>query len=358
MISPSEVDELGPVLTPVAGTEASGRRLRAAGRWSAVIGSSLLIYTAFLVARGADPAVVFSSMIDSAFGSVAGVGNTLVRMTPLLLAALATTVPARAGMINIGAEGQLLAGAIGATAVSFALEGSGGPVTLVLAALGGMVAGAAWSGIAAVLKVGFRVNEAIATLLLNYVAGFVLTWLVFGPWKDPASLGQAYTRQLSGAERLPIMWGTRVHLGVVLAVVAAVIVWLVLTRTAWGFQLRVVGGNPDAARRAGWQVGKLELVALIVGGLLAGLGGMLEVTGVEARLRPDMMTGFGYIGFLASWLARHDPIRAVGSAFLLAAIAIGGNGLKLSSGLSAAAVNILMAVVLLAVLGWGRGEQA
>jgi len=357
MTSPLTVDVPdGPVLVPVE--EARAGAWRAAGRWAAVIGSSLLVYTAFLLLRGADPRVVFSSMVDSAFGSPTAVGDTLVRMTPLLLAALAAAVPARAGMINIGAEGQLLVGAVGATAVFFALGESAGPLTIVAGAAGGVLAGAAWAGIAAVLKVVFRVNEAISTLLLNYVAGFLLTWLVFGPWKAPASLGQAYTRRLAGAERLPVLWGNRVHVGVAVAVVAAVAVWLLLTRTTWGFRLRVVGGNPDAARRAGWAVGRLELAAILVGGAVAGLGGMIEVAGVEARLRPDMMTGFGYIGFLASWLARHHPLRAVGASLLLAAIAIGGNGLKLSSGLSAAAVNILMAVVLLAVLGWGRSEEA
>ena len=311
MISSSEVDGARPGRHPGCRHRGVGAPAAGGGALVGVIGSSLLIYTAFLVARGADPVVVFSSMIDSAFGSVAGVGNTLVRMTPLLLAALATTVPARAGMINIGAEGQLLAGAIGATAVSFALEGSGGPVTLVLIALGGMVAGAAWSGIAAVLKVVFRVNEAIATLLLNYVAGFVLTWLVFGPWKDPASLGQAYTRQLSGAERLPIMWGTRVHLGVVRR-------RRVPSSSGSSSPGRhgASGSESSAAiptqpvGRAG-RSGSSKSSPSSSAALLAGLGGMLEVTGVEARLRPDMMTGFGYIGFLASWLGspRSDPRR-------------------------------------------------
>lgn len=357
MTTPAELEAPVAADAPAPVPSVPGR-WRAAGRWAAVAVSSITVYAAFLVARGAEPVTVFGSMLDSAFGGPTAVGDTLVRMTPFLLAAVAVAVPARAGMINIGAEGQLVMGSVGAAAVLFALGGSAGPLTLAAGAAGGILAGAVWAGIAAVLKVVFRVNEAISTLLLNYVAGFVVTWLVFGPWKDPASLGQAYTRRLVEAERLPVLWGNRVHVGVVVAVVVAVAVWLVLSRTAWGFRLRVVGGNPDAARRAGWPVGRLELAAIIVGGAVAGLGGMIEVTGVEARLRPDMMSGFGYIGFLASWLARHDPLRAIGSAFLLAAIAIGGNGLKLSSGLSAAAVNILMAVVLLAVLGWGKREQA
>ena len=334
-------------------------RVRRALRWVVVVAAAVAIYAAFLVANGADPIVVLRAMWRSALGDANGIGETLVRATPLLLAALAVAVPARGGLFNIGGEGQLLVGAMAAVGASQVVgAGTAGVVAVLVMAGAGMVAGALWALVPALLKVGLATNEAITTLLSNYLAGLVLTWLVFGPWKDPASLGQAYSERLPDAHRLPIMWGNRVHVGIVVAAVVAGAVWLLLRKTAWGFQLRAVGGNPEAARRAGLRVGELRVQALVFGGALAGLGGMIEVAGVEARLRPDMLLGFGFIGFLVSWLGRHHPLKAIGGAVALGAIAVGGNGLKLASGLSGSAVNILMAVLLLAVLGWAPRKDA
>lgn len=334
------------------------RALWATIRWAVVIGSTLVIFSAFLLAKGADPGKVLESMWDTALGTPDSAGETFIRATPLLLAALAACVPARAGLFNLGGEGQLLMGAIGAILVANRLDGGAGSVvTLTLMAVGGAALGAAWAAIPAVLKVVTRTNEAIASLLLNYIAGLVVTWLCFEPWKDPQSLGQAYSRELTGPERFPVIWGQRVHAGIFIGLLTAVLLWWVLRSTTWGFKLRVLGGNPSAARRAGLAVGGLSIAAMMVGGSLAGLGGMIEVAGTEGRLRPELLAGFGFIGFLASWLARHDPLRAIGAAFVLGAIAVGGSGLKITAGLSGGAVNILMAVVLLAVLGWGRATE-
>ena len=231
--------------------------------------------------------------------------------------------------------------------------------TLLAMALGGALFGALWAAIPALLKLFTFTSEAITTLLLNYVSLLLLAWLVHGSWKDPKSLGLPAVASRSHAnEKLPIIWGNRVHAGIFIAVIVAVAVWAVLRFTPCGFRLRVVGGNAEAARRAGFPVATILLAAMLIGGALAGLGGMIEVAGVEGRVRPGMMEGYGYIGFLASWLVRHDPLKIIGSAVLLGAIAVGGNGLKLSTGLSGAAVNILMSVLLLAILGWGQRRKA
>lgn len=342
----------------LSGPDLKKRFLKATVRWTILIASTIAIFSAFLVAKGADPAKVFESMWDTALGTPDSVGETFIRATPLLLAALAAAVPARAGLFNLGGEGQLLMGAIGAILVANQLGGSSGTiVTLFLMALGGAALGALWAAIPALLKVTTRTNEAISSLLLNYVAGLVVTWLCFEPWKDPQSLGQAYSRELTGSERFPVIWGQRVHPGIFVGLAAAVILWWVLRTSTWGFKLKVLGGNPSAARRAGLAVGGLSVAAMMVGGAMAGLGGMVEVAGTEGRLRPELLAGYGFIGFLASWLARHDPLRAIGASLLLGAIAVGGSGLKITAGLSGGAVNILMAVVLLAVLGWGRPAE-
>jgi simple sugar transport system permease protein len=343
-----------PQVSPPSVRGRAGAGLRLAARWALVLGSTLVIFAAFLVAKGADPFEVYRSMWETAVGSTDSLGETFLRATPILLAALATAVPARAGLFNLGGEGQLLLGAVGAFVAANQLGGSApSGVTLVWMALGGAAGGALWALIPAVLKVLTRTNEAISGLLLNYIAALIVTWLCFEPWKDPTSLGQAYSRELEGPERFPVIWGNRVHAGIFVAVVAAAVLWVVLRSTTWGFKLKVLGGNPKAARRAGLAVGGLSIAAMAVGGAMAGLGGMVEVAGTEGRLRPELLAGVGFVGFLASWLARHDPLKIVASAVVLGAIAVGGSGLKITAGLSGGAVNILMALVLFAVLGWG-----
>ena len=298
-------------------------------------------------------------MWDSAFGDSTGLGETLIRTAPLLLGALAVVMPARAGLFNIGGQGQMILGAIGAAGMSFALDGAvPQPLALVLIALAGAVAGAAWSAIPAVLRLTTSANEAITSLLLNYVAGLVLTWLVFERWKDPASLGQAYSEELDVEQpaadpvgracprRHPRRRRRRVRH---LVVPALDDVGIPAQRARRKSRGRATYRLP---RRA------LAVVAMLVGGALAGLAGMVELTGVEGRLRPDMLVGYGYIAFLASWLARHHPLKAIVSSFALAAIAVGGFGLKISAGLSGAAVNVLMALVLLAVLGFAQKKEA
>lgn len=328
---------------------------RAVVRWAVALTGAVGVFSCFLWVRGVAPGAALEAIFESAAGDGDAVGETLVRAAPLLLAALAVVVPARAGLFNIGGEGQLVMGAIGAAGMSQALDGAApAPLTLVLMALAGAALGAAWAGIAAVLRQVLSANEAITTLLLNYLATLVLTWLVFEPWKDPTSLGQAYSEQLDDRSRFAILWGNRVHVGVIVAVAAAAAVWFAVTRTRWGFRLQVVGGNPEAARRAGFGIASLSMGALMIGGAVAGLGGMVEVAGVEGRLRPGLLAGFGFAGFLASWLARHDPLKAIGASVLLGGIIVGGFGLKIATGLSGGAVDVLTALVLIAVLGFAR----
>jgi simple sugar transport system permease protein len=324
-------------------------------RWTLTLVTATALYSGFLVLRGAAPLDVLSGMWNSAFGGPRAFGETLIRATPLVLAGLAVAVPARAGLFNIGGEGQLVMGAIGAAGTAYAV-GTSLPtaVTLTLVALGGAAGGMAWALIPAILRAQFNTNEVIVSLLLNYVAVIALTWVVFAVWRDPKAAGQAYTTGLTGPQRLPVMWGDRVNIGIVMAVVAVPVVAWLLTRTRWGFRLLVAGGNLEAARRAGIGIRQLMLSSFALGGALAGLAGMIAVAGVEGRLRPDMLVGFGYIAFLASWLGRHQPFKVALAAVALGAIAVGGTGLKISSGLSGGAVNVLIALVLLAVLGWAQ----
>jgi general nucleoside transport system permease protein len=327
-------------------------RKRAWLRWVVAIAGAPVIFTAFAAVKGVDPLSLYGDMVLSLADPVQAQA-VLVRAAVLLLAGLAVAVPARAGLLNVGGEGQIVIGAVAAAGVGLVADQRlPGPLVLVLMAVAAMAAGAAWAGLAAGLRLTVKVNEAISTLLLNFVAIDIMLGLIYDPWKDAAGFGQPSSRPLAETARLPLfVSGGTVNAGIVLALVAMVGVWAVLRWTAWGFRLRVVGGNPEAARRAGMKVGPLLLSAMLVGGGLAGLAGLVHFAGTEFQLRPGMAVNFGYVGFLASWLAMHRPLRIGLAALLLAAIAMGGDSLQIDAGLPAASLNVLMAVVLLVVLG-------
>ena len=328
---------------------------RGAGRLALAYAAALVLFGAFVLTKGANPFDVYAAMWRSTVTNGTSIGQVLVKAAPLILAGLAVAVPARAGLVNVGGEGQIIIGSVAAAGTALALDGRlpGGVMILVMA-LAAAVAGGLWAGIAAVLRLTVRINEAITTLLLNYVAIDLLLYLIYQPWKDKHGSGQPATRQLAVGARLPLIGTSKVHAGFLIAVVATVVIFALLRWTAWGFRLRVVGGNAEAARRAGLPVSALLLSAMVVGGALAGLGGMVHFAGAEFKLRPGMTLNFGYIAFLAAWLARHDPLKVAGAALLLALIAIGGDSLQVDSGLPAAAVNVLMGLVLVAVMGRGQ----
>lgn len=354
-------DEGAPTATPAAASEPSPLVgwARTTGRVALALAGALVIFGAFTAMKGVNPITAYREMFVSTFTDWKSAGEILIRGAPIVLAALAVAVPARAGLINVGGEGQLLIGGVAAAGVSILLGPDAAPaLAMVLMIVGAMVAGAAWAGLAAVLRLWVGINESVTTLLMNYIALDVLLYLIYEPWKDKAGSGQPATKALPVGERLPLLGTSRVHVGIIIALVAAVVVAVVLKRTSWGFRLGVVGGNAEAARRAGLGVGVLLISAMAIGGALAGLGGYVQLAGTEFKLRPGFIATYGYIGFLASWLARHKPLPVAGAALLLSALAIGGDSLQLDAKLPAATVNILMALLLLAVFGFSRSKKA
>jgi general nucleoside transport system permease protein len=196
--------------------------------------------------------------------------------------------------------------------------------------------------------------------LLNYVAALTVAYFVHGILKDPASFNWPYSPPLADSARLATIGGTRLHWGVLVAPIAAIIAWYVISRTFWGLNIRVVGGNGEAARRAGLPVERIQLWLFVLGGALAGIAGMLEVAGVEGRLRPTTGVGYGYVGFLAAWMAGQSPLGVLVASILLAVLAVSGDSLQITAGLPASSVQILMALVLIGVLAqkglWGKSK--
>ena len=345
-------------MTAEARSPAVGLKLTAAsrelGRWTIAIVGPLVVFGILAWIKGAQPIDVYSNMLKSIFTKTS-VGEILVKATPILLAGLAVAVPARAGLVNVGGEGQLVIGAVAAYGVSLMMgDGLPGWLVLMMMVIGAGVFGALWSLVAAVLRLAVGINEAVTTLLMNYIAIDVMSFLVYDKWKDRNGSGQPVSKALPVDEHLPRIALDRVHLGLVIAIAALVLVLLTFRFTSFGFKLRVVGGNPEAARRSGYKVGALLVTAMCIGGALAGIGGMTQLAGVEYKLRQGLVVQYGYIAYLASWLARHKPLPLVGATLLLSAVAIGGDSLQIDSQLPAASVNVLMALLLLGVFGWGQ----
>ncbi|WP_370246684.1 ABC transporter permease [Nocardioides sp.] len=326
-------------------------------RWTLALAGAFAAFSLVLAIKGADPLATYQGMWESTFQRRRSLEEIVIQMTPLILGALAVAVPARAGLTNVGGEGQIIMGGVAACGTFLLLGDRLGPgLVLLLMLVAAGAAGALWAGLAALMRLLAGVNEAISTLLLNFVALDVLLFLIYQPWRENP-VGQPTTEELADAVKLPVVSGTRINTGIVIALVAVVVVGYLMSRTRWGFRISVAGGNGEAARRAGLKVWLLVLSALMVGGALAGLAGMIQFAGVEYKLRPGFGAQLGYTAFLACWLARHRPGPIVVAAFVFASLSVAADSLQLDAGLPAASVNVLTALILVAVLGFTASKK-
>ena len=315
------------------------------------------VFGIFIAIIGRDPVEIYTKMFNGTLGSKVGLSEVGVRMIPFVLAALAASIPARVGLINVGGEGQLYIGAWASTGVAIYSDIPTIWLMLPAMAIAGFIGGAIWDGLAIALPHFRNVNAVITTLLSNYVAILFVNVFVFGAWKNPAGFGYPYTSNFEVQAVLPTIFDTRLHMGLVLPVVGIIATYMFLSRTRWGANMRAVGGNPDAARRRGIPVLRYIIIAMLIGGGLAGLAGMSEVSGIQHHLRPGISNNLGFMGFLASWMANHNPIAIIGTCFLIAIIVVGGDVLQFSGNLPSAAMLILIGLVLFSVLGFRKLER-
>lgn len=315
------------------------------------IAMALLAGAVVLHLAGVDPLAAYAEALSASFGSGFGLAETAVKAIPLILTGLAVLLPARMRLWNIGAEGQLQLGAIGATWVALWTPLGSSPLAVPAVLLGGMAAGAAWGLIPGALRARLSVNETITTLLMNYVALLGVDFLIYGPWRDPASRGFPLSATFPPAAHLPILVpGTRVHLGLALALASALAVAIGLARTRWGYEMRVIGDNPEAARYAGIALARRTLVVMGIAGALAGLAGAGEAAGIAGRLQRGLSPGYGYTAIIVAWLARLNPLAVVVVAVLLGGLYLGGDALQISFGLPLAMVNMLQGLIFFFVL--------
>lgn len=292
----------------------------------------------------------YSAMIRGAFGSANNVSETLIRTTPLLLIGLGIAVGMKGRLFNIGAEGQLYIGALGATFCGLFLGPLPAVVGIPLSLLAGFVGGGLWAGIAGFLRLRFRANEVIVTLMLNYVAIQIMHYLISGPWRDPRAT-EPFTAEMVQGVRLPVLLpGTRLHAGILIALVVAFVLWWVLRNTVFGYELMVTGANDEAARYGGMRSKHVLMTAMVLSGGLAGLAGAIEVTGLHHRLLEGLSPGYGYTAIAIAMLGKENPLGVVFAAFLFASLTVGADGMQRSTGVPVSIVMLIEGLVLLFVL--------
>jgi simple sugar transport system permease protein len=312
--------------------------------------AALIAFGIFVACFGKNPADLYFYMYQGAFGTWFSWQNTLTRAAPLILTALCTALPAQLGMVIIGGEGALLIGALGATAAALLMPGAPPLVVGVAMAAAGMLSGGLWIALAGGLRHYRGVNETISSLLLVYIALAVLNHLVEGPMRDPTSLNKPSTREIGAANMIGSIPGTDVHWGFVFGVVAAVLAYVLIFHTVFGFSARIVGGNVRAAKIVGLSVGKLILITCMLAGAAAGLAGMVEVAAVQGRANANIAAGYGFTGILVSFLARHNPLAIIPVAILLGGINASGGLLQRRLGLPDASVLVLQGMLFVSVL--------
>ncbi len=310
----------------------------------------LALASVFLLAIGQPPLLTLARMAGYAFGDRYSTSESLVKATPILLCALAVILPARLGLITVGGEGQLHFGALLGTAV--VVNYPAAPIFALLPAMLalGAAGGALWSGLAGVLRARFDVNETISTLLLNYIAVLLVNYAVYGAWKDPASLGWPATIQFPPAATVPSLLGTRVHLGFIVALVAAVVLHIAVTHTRWGLGLKVLAGNRKVGVMVGLRFARNTLIVMALGGALAGFAGICETSAIQGRLQSGLSVGYGLTGFLVAWLSGQHFLRAVPIAILIGGLIAAGDVLQLYSKIPSASATILQGLLFAAAL--------
>ncbi|MGH6922162.1 MAG: ABC transporter permease [Propylenella sp.] len=310
---------------------------------------TLVLCSGLVVLSGTDVIEAYRLLLFSTFQSGYDIQDTLVKAAPLLLTGLAVLVAFRAKFWNIGAEGQLMAGAIAACFIGqrewmpvFSLV----PLMIASAA----IFGAIWALIPALLKVRLKVDDVVTTLLLNFIMLYGVTALLEGPWRDPRS-GYPNSPSVRFEAEFPLLPGANVHLGVLVALFAAIAIWSLLSRTTLGFSIRAVGHNPAASAYAGIKVGRVIVLAALISGALAGLAGAGEVGGVRYQVTSDLTSGYGYAGIVIATLAELNPLGAVPAALFFAVIFNGAGTMARATGVPIYLADVIQGVALVCMVG-------
>jgi general nucleoside transport system permease protein len=312
---------------------------------------TVLIGVALFVALGKDPVKGLQVFFWEPIKSPYAIGELLVKATPLLIIALGLAVCFRSNVWNIGAEGQFVMGAVAAGGIALLAEKTTGPWIVPAVLLAGILGGMAWAGVTALLRDRFNANEILVSLMLVYVADMVLNFLVFGPWKDPNGYNFPQTKTFEAVTQIPrLMQGSRVNVGIILALLGVAGLWLFLFRTYAGFRHEVSGLAPAAARYAGFSSRRALWLALLTSGGAAGLAGALEVAGPIGQLTPYVPAGYGFAAIIVAFVGRLHPVGVVFSALLMSMFYIGGELAQSRLGLPKSITGVFQGLLLFSLL--------
>ena len=313
------------------------------------------VFGLLLITEGKNPVATYGVIWNAVFGSSYGFGEVVVKATFLVLTSLTAILPYRVGMANAGGEGQMAIGALtAAVAGTTFLTHISAPIGIPLMLLCGMSGGGIWAGIAALFKMKLRMNETLCSILMNYIATYFISFLLFGILKDEKGWNYPQTREVASQLRLHSLFGTRANIGILISIAVAVAVWFILQKTKLGFLINTIGGNQRAALYSGLHVRKIQSLVFAGSGAIAGLAGAILIMGVEGRMRVDSGANMGFFGFLAAGIVGNNPLFAILSAFLIAALTVAGNAMEINTGLPSASIQILIMLVLLTIMALGR----
>jgi general nucleoside transport system permease protein len=303
---------------------------------------SFLAGAILIAGIGGDPGEAFSFLLKGAFGTKANFGETIVKSVPLIFTGLAATFAYKCGVFNLGAEGQFAMGAVASIWVSTSLTGIAGVPLLIISLLAGILAGGLWGCIPGILKITRGLNEMIVSIMLNYIAILFMGYLYSSPLRE-GSVPQTAAVSV----KLPrILEGTRLHAGIIIAIVLALFLYYFLFHTAAGFKLRAVGLNQTAARYNGYSVKKIMLVSFIISGAIAGLGGSVELHGTQFRLMAGFGDGYGFDGVAIALIGQLNPIGTVLVAYLFAVLRTGATTMQAGSGMPTSVIDIIQALII------------
>ncbi|MBD0383369.1 ABC transporter permease [Paenibacillus sedimenti] len=320
------------------------------------IALALLVCGVFIALNGMNPMTVYAKMLIGAFGSSFGITETFVKAIPLLLCGIGVSIAYRISVWNIGAEGQFLAGAMAATAVTIYFPHLPMYISIPFMVVASIAAGGIWGLLTAIPRTYFQVNELITSLMLNYVAMLGLNYAVFGPWKDPKGFNFPGSPMFTAAQSLPTFGTSRLHMGVVFAIAAVLLYAFVIRFTRWGYELRLIGANGEAARNAGIRISRHVLVVMIISGGLAGLAGMSEVSGIAHRLMYGISPGYGYTAIIVAWLAKLNPAGLVISSVLFGGLIVGGYSVQ-TIGLPSSISSMIQGAILFFLIAGGMAGK-
>lgn len=309
------------------------------------------VASVFFLAIGHSPLPMLANMAVYAFGDLYSLSETLVKATPVLMCALAIIVPARLGLVSVGADGQLYFGALLGTAVMLAGADAPGLWLLLATLLAAAAGGALWGMAAGELKSRLGIHETISTLLLNFIALLLVNHFVYGAWRDPANLGWPSTIPFPDEAKLPSLFSTRVHAGLILAVIGAVAGHIWLVRSRKGVELDVLRENRKVGEMAGLHYARNVLLTMGIGGAIAGLAGICEAAAIQGRLQPGLSAGYGLTGFLVAWLSGRNFLWAVPISILIGGLGTAGDALQLFAKIPAASAVILQGLLFATALG-------